>query len=86
MLVSRYGCGVCHVVPGIEGAQGQLGPSLAGVASRPTISGGAVQNTPANVARFIQDPAAMNPQTSMAPMAVTDDEAQAIAAYLATLK
>ncbi|HEY0156254.1 MAG TPA: c-type cytochrome [Thermoanaerobaculia bacterium] len=85
-LVSRYGCGVCHVVPGVEGAQGRLGPSLAGIASRPKISFGTVDNTPANLAQFIQDPASRNPQTSMPPMAITDAEADAIAAYLGTLK
>jgi cytochrome c len=85
-LVSRYGCGVCHVVPGVDGAQGQLGPSLVGVASRPTISFGTVENTPANMAQFIQDPASRNPQSSMPPMAITDAEAAAIAAYLETLK
>jgi cytochrome c len=85
-LVTRYGCGVCHVVPGVEGAQGRLGPSLAGIASRPAISFGTVENTPANLAQFIQDPASKNPQTSMPPMAITDAEADAIAAYLGTLK
>ena len=85
-LVTRYGCGVCHVIPGVGTAQGQLGPSLAGIASRPTISFGTVENTPANLAQFIQDPASKNPQTSMPPMAITNAEADAIAAFLMTLK
>jgi len=85
-LAARYGCGTCHVIPGVEGAQGALGPSLAGVASRPAISFGTVENTPANLAQFIQDPASRNPQSSMPPMAITDAEAGAIAAFLGTLK
>jgi cytochrome c len=85
-LASRYGCGVCHVIPGVDGAVGQLGPSLAGVASRPKISLGTVDNTHANLAQFIQDPASRNPQSSMPPMAITDVEAGAIASYLGTLK
>ena len=28
LLVRQYGCGACHVVPGISGAQGQVGPPL----------------------------------------------------------
>ncbi|HEX8619385.1 MAG TPA: c-type cytochrome [Thermoanaerobaculia bacterium] len=85
-LIRQYGCNVCHVVPGIDGAQGSLGPSLAGIASRPTLSEAAVPNTPANLAQFVQNPASLNPQTSMPPVGISDDESRAIAAYLMTLK
>jgi cytochrome c2 len=85
-LAGQYGCNVCHVVPGVEGPQGSLGPSLAGVASRPAISFGKVQNTPENLAKFIQEPAAMNPQSSMPPIGLTEVDAKDIAAYLLTLK
>lgn len=84
--IARYGCNVCHVIPGIEGGGGSLGPSLAGIASRPTLSEGAVQNTPQNLAQFVQDPASLNPQSSMPPIGITDAESEAIAAYLMTLK
>ena len=83
--IVQYGCNVCHVIPGIEGG-GSLAPSLAGIGSRPTISEAAVQNTPRNLAQFIQEPASMNPQSSMPPIGVNDAEAEAIAAYLMTLK
>ena len=85
-LAAQYGCNVCHVVPGVEGPQGSLGPTLAGVASRPTLSFGTVQNTPENLVRYIQNPAAMNPQSSMPPIGLTDVDAKDIAAYLLTLK
>jgi cytochrome c2 len=85
-LIVQYGCNVCHIIPGITGPQGALGPSLGGVASRPAISQGAVQNTPANLAKFIQSPGSLNPQSSMPPIGVNEDEAQAITAYLLTLK
>jgi cytochrome c len=86
-LVSQYGCNVCHAIPGIEGPAGVLGPSLAGVASRPAISLGAVQNTPENLLKFIQNPVALNPQSSMPPpMGMTPDDAKDIVAYLQTLK
>src|ERR671913_2328383 len=55
-LAGQYGCNVCHVVPGVEGPQGSLGPSLAGLGSRPTISFGAVKNTPENLVKYLQDP------------------------------
>jgi mono/diheme cytochrome c family protein len=33
-LIAQFQCGVCHVIPGVEGAQGQVGPSLAGLSDR----------------------------------------------------
>lgn len=85
-LAAQYGCNVCHAIPGVDGPQGSLGPALAGMASRPTISMGTVPNTPEKVAVFIQDPATLNPQSSMPAMGILPDDAQDIAAYLATLK
>lgn len=85
-LVAQYGCNVCHVIPGIDGPQGAVGPALAGVASRPSISYGKVQNTPENLAKYIQDPPAMNPQSSMPPIGLTETDAKDVAAYLVTLK
>jgi len=85
-LAAQYGCNVCHAIPGVDGPQGSLGPSLAGMASRPTISMGVVQNTPGKVALFIQDPATLNPQSSMPAMGIAPNDAQDIAAFLATLQ
>ena len=33
-LIAKYQCGLCHVIPGVEGAVGQVGPSLAGLGER----------------------------------------------------
>src|SRR5437899_3366701 len=43
-LIQQKGCGGCHTIPGIAGANGNIGPNLAGVASRTNIAGGAVPN------------------------------------------
>jgi cytochrome c len=85
-LAAQYGCNVCHIMPGVEGAQGSLGPSLAGVATRPAISMGTVPNNPQNLTKFIQDPPSLNPQSTMPPMGIPDTDAQDITAYLLTLK
>jgi cytochrome c len=85
-LANQYGCNVCHMMPGVEGPQGSLGPSLAGLASRPTFSTAAVPNTAANLAQFIQNPASLNPQSSMPPIAIAADDVQDLVAYLQTLK
>jgi cytochrome c len=85
-LAAQYGCNVCHVIPGVDGPAGSLGPSLQGIGGRPTFSNGVVQNTLANMAVYIQEPAKLNPQSSMPPLGVPPADAQDIAAYLMTLR
>jgi L-cysteine S-thiosulfotransferase len=85
-LIGQYGCNVCHIVPGVAGPQGSLGPSLAGLASRPTISTANVPNTQPNLLKFIQSPASLNPQSSMPPIALAPEDAKDIVAFLQTLK
>ncbi|MDP9193758.1 MAG: c-type cytochrome [Acidobacteriota bacterium] len=85
-LIAQYACNVCHAVPGTEGMQGVLAPSLAGLASRPSISNGAVQNTPANIRQFIRSPATLNPQTAMPPIEMPEADARDLTAFLMTLR
>jgi cytochrome c1 len=64
-----------------------VGPSLAGVASRPKIAGGAVPNSgPDDLKKWILNPPALKPGTAMPNVGLTDDEATKIVAYLETLK
>jgi cytochrome c2 len=85
-LIAQYGCNVCHAIPGTEGPQGALGPTLAGLATRPAISNGVVPNTPENLAKYVENPPALNPQSSMPALGVSPPESKDIAAFLATLK
>ena len=50
-LIRKYGCSSCHLIPGIEGARGMVGPPLNGIASR-TYLGGQLPNTPQNMQRW----------------------------------
>ena len=84
-LVAQYACVACHVIPGTNG-RGTLGPSLAGVASRPAISEGTVKNTPANLQTFIKTPQVLNPESAMPPISLPDADAHDIAAFLLTLR
>ena len=86
LLISQYGCNVCHAIPGVTGPQGSIGPSLEGLASRPTISNGKVQNTPENLAKFVHSPASLNPSSNMPGLAMPAQDAEEIAKYLGTLK
>jgi cytochrome c len=86
-LIQQKGCPGCHTIPGIPGATGTVGPNLGGVASRPTIAGGAVQNNgPDDIKRWILDPPAVKPGTQMPKLGLTDEEATKIVAYLETLR
>ncbi|MGQ9371757.1 c-type cytochrome [Azospirillum sp. ST 5-10] len=77
----RHGCGTCHVIPGVAGANGQVGPPLTAMA-RQVYVGGVLPNLPENLEAWIRDPVAIDPRTAMPDLAVTDGEARAIAGYL----
>jgi cytochrome c2 len=83
-LVSNYGCGACHTIPGVAGADTTVGPSLSDFSQRRIIVGMLV-NTPENVMNWIQNPQAVRPNTSMPDMGVTPSDAADIVAYLYTL-
>ena len=84
-LIQKYACLACHQIPGFDGPQGSLAPALAGMASRPAISG-RVPNDPATMTAFLQNPQAVDPQNQMPPLGISEDEARHITAYLLTLK
>ncbi|HET7712147.1 MAG TPA: c-type cytochrome [Thermoanaerobaculia bacterium] len=83
--IDKYSCLACHAIPGIEGDGGSLGPDLAGFASRPAING-RIPNKPETVVAYLQNPSAIDPQTTMPPLGITESEAKDITAYLMTLK
>jgi cytochrome c1 len=86
MLIQQKGCGGCHVIPGVPGAEGVIGPSLAGVASRTTLAGGAVpNNSPDDLKNWIEHPDTLKPGTSMPNLGLTDQQATQVVAYLELL-
>jgi cytochrome c1 len=85
LAIERHGCGACHIIPGIRGAKSLVGPSLQHVGNR-TYVAGVLRNTPANMARWIQDPRAIDPLTAMPSVGVTDSESTDIVTYLYTLQ
>jgi mono/diheme cytochrome c family protein len=78
-------CGVCHQIPGIEGAEGTVGQPLGGLASRPRLAGD-LPNTPENVVRWIRSPQQIKPGSDMPDMDIEEPVARDIAAYLLSLK
>jgi cytochrome c len=85
LVLEQYGCGACHVIPGVRGALGEVGPPLDQF-SRRTYVAGIYPNHPDNLVRFIIDPPAMAPGTAMPALGVTEAHARDAAAYLYQLK
>lgn len=85
MLLSVHGCGGCHVIPGVTGAGGTIGPPLDGFARRAFIAGRLPNEFP-NLTRWIRAPQAIEPGTAMPNLPVNEAEARAMAAYLYTLR
>jgi cytochrome c len=84
-MMRKYGCQTCHTIPGVVGADGVVGPPLAGIARRSYI-GGVLPNAPTNMIRWIQDPKAIDSKSAMPNVGVTPADARHIAAYLYTLR
>lgn len=84
-LIQSYGCGSCHIIPGIRTAQGLVGPPLTFFGRR-TMIAGELPNSPANLIRWIENPAAVEPKTAMPNLGLTGEQAHDVAAYLYTLQ
>jgi cytochrome c len=80
----RYGCGSCHTIPRVPGANGQVGPSLASIGARRFVAG-ELPNTSENMMRWIQHPQDVNNRTAMPELGVTETDARDITALLSTL-
>src|SRR5204862_7458419 len=83
--IQRYGCGSCHRIPGISGADSLVGPSLERIASRVYIAGQLI-NEPNAMIAWIRDPRHLRSPTAMPVLGVGEQEGRDIAAYLYTLK
>jgi cytochrome c len=83
--IEYYGCGACHTIPGIEGADALVGPELTHFASRVYVAG-VLPNSPDNVMRWIQNPQQVDRLTAMPNLNVSEADARDIAGYLYTLK
>lgn len=83
-LIAQYGCGSCHTVPGVTGADGLVGPPLTRMGSRSYIAGKLI-NTGPNLQHWIREPQSVVPGNAMPDLDVTATDAQDIAAYLFNL-
>ena len=80
-LIASYGCGACHSIPGVPGADAMAGPPLNCFYQRTYIAG-RLSNTRQNLIKWIQNPQLIDPGTAMPNLGVSQGEADDIAAYL----
>jgi len=73
------------MVPGIPGATGAGGPSLDGVARRVYLAG-VLPNTTANLTLWIKAPQSVLKGNAMPDTNLSAEDAEAIVAYLQTLR
>ena len=83
-LLSGFGCRSCHLIPGVRGPGGGVGPPLTRWAERQFITGRLV-NTPSQLVRWIMNPPAIDSGTAMPALGVAREQAEDMAAYLYTL-
>jgi cytochrome c len=84
-LITTYGCGTCHSVPGVAAARGTVGPPLDHMGQRSYIAG-KLPNTGDNLQRWIRNPQQIVPGNAMPNLGVTSQDARDIAAYLLNLR
>lgn len=82
--IASFGCGGCHVIPGIDGADGTVGPPLTDFGHRGFIAG-ELSNTPSNLILWLRNPKGVEPGTDMPNLGIDAVQARDIAAYLYTL-
>jgi cytochrome c2 len=80
-LIESYGCGSCHTIAGIAGADAHVGPPLRDLVRRRVIAG-RLANTPQNLTRWIAHPQQVDPGNVMPDLGLSEQQAADIALYL----
>jgi cytochrome c oxidase subunit 2 len=83
-----FSCLACHVVDANlpEKQTPTVGPNLAGFGSRQTLGAGIYDNNEANLKRWLDDPRAMKPGAIMPDYGLSEEQIEALAAYLLSLR
>lgn len=78
-------CVACHTIDGTA-AQGKIGPNLTHLMSRDFIAGGVLQNTPENLALWLQDTQKIKPGNNMVIGPLDEQTIRDLVTYLTSLK
>jgi cytochrome c oxidase subunit 2 len=81
-------CVACHTIgsspPGV--AAPHIAPDLTHLASRATLAAGAIENSPATLTRWIEDPDAIKPGSHMPNLHLSPAEVSYLVAYFEMLR
>ena len=84
-IFQQMSCVNCHAVGGTP-AQMRIGPDLTHFASRRQLGAGILENTPANLHLWLQNPQQVKPGVLMPDFKFTDEQVNDLVAYFETLK
>lgn len=79
--IMEYGCGACHLIPNVVGADALVGPPLNQFEERHYIAG-TLPNTAENLVYWIRFPQSIEPGTAMPNLNISEAVARDIAAFL----
>src|ERR1051325_2730160 len=71
--IQKYGCGTCHQIPGIAGADGRVGPKLVHL-SKTSFLAGELPNNPDDLILWIQHPQQIRPGNDMPDLGVSEND------------
>ena len=81
----RMTCVNCHAIQGVA-ALANAAPDLTHLATRRTLGAGVMQNTPANLARWLKNPQTTKPGCKMPNLSLTDAQLDDLVSYFETLR
>ena len=84
-VVTGGQCAMCHVLRGTA-ARGRAGPDLTHLGSRRMIAAGTLANTRGGIQGWVAQPQALKPGAMMPPVTLDPADADAVSAYLESLK
>jgi cytochrome c oxidase subunit 2 len=84
-LFANGACISCHTVRGTP-ANGKVGPDLTHVGSRANLVANTLPNTPENLSKWLHNPQAIKPGNDMPNLNLSDQDVEALVAYLESLK
>ncbi len=82
-LITKYGCGGCHTIPGAPGADGKVAGPLGGMRARVYV-GGVARHDADTLIRWIVAPQSISPRSAMPVTGISEGEARDVAAFLYT--
>jgi cytochrome c oxidase subunit II len=84
-LFLQMTCVNCHPIRGVA-AQANAAPDLTHLADRRTLAAGVLQNTPADLARWLKNPQSIKPGCKMPNLNLTDAQVRDLVSFFETLR